>query len=120
MNGRMPMLSPALQTCLLLVCSNFFMTVAWYGHLKHLRGAPLWIAILLSWMIALAEYALQVPANRIGYGRFTLAQLKVLQEIITMSVFAGYAVLWAGEALRWNYVAAGVCLVGAALFIFRG
>jgi uncharacterized protein (DUF486 family) len=93
---------------------------AWYGHLKHLRTAPLVVAILVSWMIALAEYALQVPANRIGYGRFTLAQLKVLQEIITMSVFAAYAMLWAGEALHWNYVAAAACLVAAAIFMFRG
>ncbi len=116
----MPTLSPAVLTCLLLVCSNVFMTIAWYGHLKHLRAAPLVIAVLVSWFIALAEYALQVPANRIGYGRFTLAQLKVMQEIITMSVFAVYAVVWAGEALRWNYFAAGVCLVAAAVFMFRG
>jgi uncharacterized protein (DUF486 family) len=112
-------LSPAVQTILLLVASNVFMTVAWYGHLKHLRAAPLVVAVLVSWLIALAEYALQVPANRIGYGRFTLAQLKVMQEIITMTVFAGYALFWAGEALRWNYLAAGGCLAAAALFMFR-
>ncbi|HEY2387646.1 MAG TPA: DMT family protein [Candidatus Binatia bacterium] len=116
----MPSLSPAVQTILLLVCSNVFMTFAWYGHLKSLRGSPLVVAVLVSWLIALAEYAFQVPANRIGYGRFTLAQLKVLQEIITMSVFAGYAVLWAGEALRWNYLGAGLCLVAAAMLMFRG
>jgi uncharacterized protein len=116
----MPTLSPAVQTILLLICSNVFMTLAWYGHLKNLRGAPLVVAVLVSWLIALAEYAFQVPANRIGYGRFTLAQLKVLQEIITMSVFAGYAVLYAGEALRWNYLAACMCLVAAAMFMFRG
>ena len=75
---------------------------------------------MVSWFIALAEYALQVPANRIGYGCFTLAQLKVLQEIITMSVFAVYAITWARETLRWNYFAAGVCLVAAAVFMFRG
>ena len=114
------MLSPAVQTILLLIGSNVFMTVAWYGHLKSLRTAPLIVAVLVSWAIALAEYSLQVPANRIGYGRFSLAQLKVLQEIITMSVFAGYAVLWAGEALRWNYLAAAVCLAAAAVFMFRG
>ena len=112
-------LSPALQTILLLFASNIFMTVAWYGHLTHLRTAPLLIAISVSWTIALAEYALQVPANRIGYGVLSLAQLKVTQEIITMIVFAGYATLWAGEALRWNCAAAGVCLVAAAIFIFR-
>jgi uncharacterized protein (DUF486 family) len=115
----MPTLSPALQTGALLFASNVFMTLAWYGHLTHLRTAPLLVAILVSWMIALAEYALQVPANRIGYGVMTLAQLKVTQEIITMTVFAGYALLWAGEALRWNYAAAALCLVGAAVFIFR-
>lgn len=115
----MPMLPPALQTVLLLVASNVFMTLAWYGHLAHLRTAPLVVAILVSWGIALAEYALQVPANRIGYGVLSLAQLKVTQEIVTMTVFAGYAVGWAGEALRWNYLAAAACLVAAAIFIFR-
>ena len=113
-------LSPVVRTVVLLVASNVFMTVAWYGHLKHLRTAPLAVAILVSWVIALGEYTLQVPANRIGYGRLSLAQLKVMQEIITMAVFAGYAMFWAGETLRWNYLAAGVCLVAAALFMFRG
>lgn len=115
----MPTLSPALQTVVLLFASNVFMTIAWYGHLSSLRTAPLVVAILVSWLIALAEYALQVPANRIGYGVLSLAQLKVTQEIITMTVFAGYATVWAGEALRWNYAAAAVCLVAAAIFIFR-
>lgn len=115
----MPSLSPALQTVLLLFASNVFMTIAWYGHLTSLRTAPLLVAILVSWLIALAEYALQVPANRIGCGVLSLAQLKVTQEIITMTVFAGYATLWAGEALRWNYAAAAGCLVAAAIFIFR-
>jgi uncharacterized protein (DUF486 family) len=112
-------LSPAVQTVLLLFASNVFMTLAWYGHLTSLRSAPLVVAILVSWTIALAEYALQVPANRIGYAVFTLAQLKIIQEIITMMVFAGYATLWAGEMLRWNYAAAAVCLVAAVVFIFR-
>ncbi len=112
-------LSPTVQTCLLLFASNVFMTLAWYWHLSSLRSAPLVVAIGVSWMIALPEYALQVPANRIGYGVMTLAQLKVTQEIITMTVFAGYALLWAGEALRWNYAAAALCLVAAAVFIFR-
>lgn len=115
----MPTISPALQTVVLLIASNVFMTIAWYGHLSTLRTAPLAVAILVSWLIALAEYALQVPANRIGYGVLNLAQLKVTQEIITMTVFAGYATFWAGEALRWNYAAAAVCLVAAAIFIFR-
>ena len=115
----MPTLSPAIQTCALLFGSNIFMTIAWYGHLSRLRTAPVVVAILVSWGIALFEYALQVPANRIGYGVLSLAQLKITQEIITMTVFAGYAVLWAGQALRWNYAAAAVCLVAAAVFIFR-
>src|SRR4029079_6571026 len=104
------MLPPSLQTIGLLVASNVFMTIAWYGHLRHLRSAPLVTAILVSWLIALAEYALQATANRIGYGGFSLAQLKVIQEVVTMTVFAGYAVFWAGEALRWNYLAAAGCL----------
>ena len=108
-----------MTTVVLLVLSNVFMTIAWYGHLSSLRAAPLYVAILVSWGIALFEYALQVPANRIGYGVLTLAQLKIVQEIITMTVFAGYALLWAGEVLRWNYAAAAACLVGAAVFIFR-
>ena len=115
----MPTLSPALQTVLLLFASNIFMTLAWYWHLSSLREAPLVLAIVVSWSIAFFEYALQVPANRIGYGVLTLAQLKITQEIITMTVFAGYALLWAGEALRWNYAAAACCLVAAAVFIFR-
>jgi uncharacterized protein len=115
----MPTLSPALVTVALLFASNIFMTVAWYWHLSSLRAAPLVVAIVVSWGIALFEYALQVPANRIGYGVMTLAQLKITQEIITMTVFAAYATLWAGEALRWNYVAAACCLVAAAVFIFR-
>jgi len=115
----MPTISPAVQTCVLLFGSNIFMTIAWYGHLSRLRTAPVVVAILVSWGIALFEYALQVPANRIGYGVLSLAQLKITQEIITMTVFAGYAVLWAGQTLRWNYAAAAVCLVGAAVFIFR-
>jgi uncharacterized protein len=115
----MPSLSPVLFAVLLLFASNIFMTIAWYAHLSSLRTAPLVVAVLVSWLIALAEYALQVPANRIGYGVLSLAQLKITQEIITMTVFAGYATLWAGEALRWNYAAAAVCLVAAAIFIFR-
>jgi uncharacterized protein (DUF486 family) len=115
----MPIPSPAAQTILLLFASNVFMTLAWYWHLSSLRAAPLATAILVSWLIALPEYALQVPGNRIGYGTLSLAQLKVTQEIVTMTVFAGYATLWAGEALRWNYAAAAVCLIAAAVFIFR-
>jgi hypothetical protein len=115
----MPTFPPVLLTVLLLFASNVFMTLAWYWHLSSLRSAPLIVAILVSWLIALAEYALQVPANRIGYGVLTLARLRVTQEIVTMTVFAGCATPWAGKALRWNYAAAAVCLVAAAIFIFR-
>ena len=104
---------------LLLMASNVFMTFAWYAHLKNLSASPWYVAALASWGIALFEYLVQVPANRIGYRVLSLAQLKVTQEIITMTVFAGYATLVAGEVLRWNYAAAAVCLVAAAVFIFR-
>ncbi len=110
---------PAAQTILFLFASNVFITLAWYWHLSSLRSASLVTAILVSWLIALPEYALQVPGNRIGYGTLSLPQLKVAQEIVTMTVFAGYATLVAGEVLRWNYLAAAACLVAAAIFIFR-
>jgi uncharacterized protein (DUF486 family) len=113
---RMPVWS---QTVLLLVGSNIFMTFAWYAHLKNLSGKPWWVAVLASWSIALFEYMLQVPANRIGYRRFNLAQLKILQEVITLSVFAPFAVIYMGQTLRWNYLAAFVCLLGAVYFAFR-
>lgn len=108
------------RTTLLLLCSNVFMTFAWYGHLRHLSTRPWWIAALVSWAIALAEYLLQVPANRIGYGMLTLAQLKILQEVITLAVFVPFAVLYMGAELRLNYLYAALCLVGAVYFIFRG
>jgi hypothetical protein len=108
-----------MTTVLLLVASNTFMTVAWYGHLKY-RSAPLYIAILASWLIALGEYCLQVPANRIGYGRFTGYQLKILQEAITLVVFVVFAYFYLDEPLRWKYVAAFVCLFGAVGFAFLG
>lgn len=108
-----------LNTCALLLLSNIFMTFAWYGHLKTLGNKPLWIAILVSWGIAFFEYCLQVPANRMGYGVMSLAQLKVVQEIITMVVFAFFAVLYMKTPLTTNFLWAGLCLVGAAFFIFR-
>lgn len=108
-----------MKTILLLLGSNIFMTFAWYGHLKNLQHKPLIIAILVSWGIAFFEYALQVPANRIGYQTFTLGQLKIIQEIITMVVFAGFAFWYMNKPLTWNYFYAGLCLVGAAFFIFR-
>jgi hypothetical protein len=105
-------------TVVLLVLSNVFMTFAWYGHLKHLRASPWYVAALAAWGIALAEYLLQVPANRIGYGRFSLGQLKILQEAITLAVFVPFAVLYMGEGLKLNYLWAGLCLLGAVYFIF--
>ena len=104
---------------LLLVVSNIFMTFAWYGHLKHLRDSPLWIAILVSWGIAFFEYTLMVPANRMGFGRYTLPQLKVVQEVVTLTVFAGFAVWYMKEKLTLNHVWAACCLVGAVFFTFR-
>jgi len=108
-----------LQTVLLLAMSNLFMTVAWYAHLKHLNDKPWWIAALASWGVALFEYLLQVPANRIGYQTLTLPQLKILQEAITLVVFAPFAVLYMKEPLSWNYLWAGFCLMGAVYFIFK-
>ena len=110
-------LSPWLLTPLLLVASNVVMTYAWYGHLKH-PSWPMWLAIVISWGIAFFEYCLAVPANRIGYGTFTGQQLKVLQEVITLAVFAVFSVAFLGETLRWNFLAAGACLVAAVVFIF--
>lgn len=106
------------STVLLLVCSNVFMTFAWYGHLKHLKSAPLWLAILASWSIALLEYSLMVPANRMGSQIFSLAQLKILQEVITLAVFIPFVVLYMKEPFKFNYVYAGCCLLGAVYFMF--
>ncbi len=107
------------QTVVLLVMSNLFMTIAWYAHLKHLNDKPWWIAALLSWGVALFEYLLMVPANRIGYVHLTLPQLKILQEVITLAVFVPFAVFYMKEPMTWNYLWAGLCLVGAVYFIFR-
>jgi uncharacterized protein (DUF486 family) len=106
-------------TIVLLLASNVFMTAAWYGHLRF-RDKPLLSVILVSWGIAFFEYCLQVPANRLGYGRFTAYQLKILQECITLGVFVGFAALYLGESVRWNHVAAFVCLLGAVGFTFWG
>jgi hypothetical protein len=108
------------QTAGLLVLSNIFMTLAWYAHLRDLREKPWIVAALVSWGIALAEYLLQVPANRIGYaGGLSLAQLKIMQEVITLVVFVPFAMFYMGEGLKWDYLWAGLCLVGAVYFIFR-
>jgi uncharacterized protein (DUF486 family) len=104
---------------LLLVCSNVFMTFAWYAHLRDLAHRPWWIAALVSWGIALFEYLLQVPANRIGYTALSLAQLKILQEVVTLAVFVPFAVLYMREPIKLDYVWAALCLMGAVYFIFR-
>jgi uncharacterized protein (DUF486 family) len=117
----MPFALPvALRAALLLVLSNVFMTYAWYGHLKTLAHRPWYVAALLSWGIALFEYLLQVPANRIGATALSLGQLKVLQEVITLAVFVPFAALYLRERLTLDYLWAGLCLVGAAFFMFRG
>lgn len=110
-------MSPWIVTPLLLVASNILMTFAWYGHLKA-PSWPMWVAVLVSWGIAFLEYCLAVPANRIGYGTFSAQQLKVMQEVITLAVFAVFSVAFLGETLRWNFIAAGACLVAAVVFIF--
>jgi len=112
-------LSPIATTILLLVASNLFMTFAWYGHLKHLASSPWYIAAIASWGIALFEYLLQVPGNRIGYTQLTLAQLKVMQEVITLAVFVPFALWYMREPLKWDYLWAALCLIGAVYFIFR-
>lgn len=107
-----------MTTVLLLIASNVFMTIAWYGHLKF-RDEALWKVVLVSWGIAFFEYCLQVPANRWGYGQFTAPQLKVIQEVITLVVFAAFSVWYLGDAIRWNHFAAFGCLVAAVWFTFR-
>jgi uncharacterized protein len=111
---------PIAVTALMLTASNVFMTFAWYGHLKNLNSKPWWIAALVSWGIALFEYLIQVPANRIGFEQMNLAQLKILQEVITLAVFVPFAIFYMGQELRLNYLYAAVCLMGAVYFIFRG
>jgi uncharacterized protein len=106
-------------TVVLLLISNTFMTFAWYGHLRH-RSAPLIEAIVVSWLIAFGEYCFQVPANRIGYGRFSGYQLKIIQECVTVVVFVAFAYFYLGEPLRWRYAGSLLCIVGAVVFAFWG
>lgn len=106
-------------TALMLAVSNLFMTFAWYGHLRNLQSKPWIVAALISWGIALFEYLLQVPANRIGFTVMSLGQLKIMQEVITLTVFVPFAVLYMDQKLTLNYLYAGLCLVGAVYFIFR-
>jgi hypothetical protein len=113
-------LPPAASAIVLLTLSNVFMTFAWYAHLKNLSGKPWLIAALISWGIALFEYLLQVPGNRIGYQTLTLPQLKILQEIITLTVFVPFAILYMRTPIKLDYLWAGLCMVAAAWFMFRG
>lgn len=108
-----------IQTTGLLILSNVFMTFAWYGHLKNLNSKAWYIAAFVSWGIALFEYLLQVPANRIGYTHYSLAQLKILQEILTLLVFVPFSMIYMNQPFKLDYVWAGLCLVGAVYFIFR-
>jgi len=107
-----------MQTILLLTISNIFMTIAWYGHLKY-KDSPLWIVILASWGIAFVEYCFQVPANRIGHYQFTAAQLKTIQEVITLVVFCVFSVVYLKEELKWNYIAGFAMMIGAVFVIFK-
>ena len=104
----------------LLVVSNLFMSYAWYGHLRTMGGAPLWKAILVSWFIALFEYSVMIPANRIGAKTMSLEQLKITQEVISLAIFVPFSLLVMKQPVSWNYAAAGVCILGAVFFIFRG
>ena len=110
---------PALTSAILLTVSNVFMTFAWYGHLKHLQAKPWWIAALVAWGIALFEYLLQVPANRIGHTVLTLPQLKIMQEVIALSVFVPFMLLYMRQPLKLDYLWASLCMLGAVYFMFR-
>ncbi len=112
-------MSVIIQTTVLLMLSNVFMTFAWYAHLRNFHNKAWYVAALVSWSIALIEYLLQVPANRIGYTALSLPQLKILQEVITLSVFVPFAVFYMNQPIRLNYLWAGICLMGAVYFIFR-
>jgi uncharacterized protein len=121
MSSFFPVLPPAGWTVLLLVGSNVFMTFAWYGHLKNLAGSPWYVAAVVSWGIALLEYLLQVPANRIGFqvARLEVGELKIMQEVITLAVFVPFSVFFLKQPLRLDYLWAALCMLGAVYFIFR-
>lgn len=111
--------NPVMTSIFLLMCSNVFMTFAWYAHLKELNNKPWLIAALISWGIALFEYLLQVPANRIGYTVLSVGQLKIMQEVITLAVFVPFSVMYLKEPLKLDYLWAGICMVAAVYFMFR-
>jgi uncharacterized protein (DUF486 family) len=112
-------MSPALRAILLLIASNVFMTFAWYGHLRHMHDKKWYLAAVVSWSIALFEYLLQVPANRIGFQTMSVAQLKIVQEVITLSVFIPFCLFFMKEKWNWNFLWAGLCMVAAVFFMFR-
>ena len=112
-------MNPVLTSMLLLMCSNVFMTFAWYGHLKDMSSKPWIIAAIVSWGIALFEYMLQVPANRIGHTALSVGQLKIMQEVIALAVFVPFSVLYLKEDIKWDYLWAALCMLGAVFFIFR-
>jgi uncharacterized protein (DUF486 family) len=112
-------MSVIVRTVLLLTLSNVFMTFAWYAHLKNLHNKPWIVAALISWGVALFEYLIQVPANRIGYTQLELGQLKILQEVITLAVFVPFALLYMKQPLRWNFLWAALCMCGAVYFMFK-
>ena len=112
-------MNPVLTSMLLLMCSNVFMTFAWYGHLKDMSSKPWIVAAIVSWGIALFEYMLQVPANRIGHTALSVGQLKIMQEVIALAVFVPFSVLYLKEAIKWDYLWAALCMLGAVFFIFR-
>ncbi len=116
--GKRPVFTRIMRTILLLLASNVFMTIAWYGHLKY-KQAPLFLVIVASWLIAFLEYCFQVPANRIGHGEFSAAQLKTIQEVITLLVFSVFSVVYLRESLRWNHAVGFLLIVAAVLFIFK-
>lgn len=107
-----------MKTVLLLTISNIFMTIAWYGHLKY-KSSPLFRVIVISWLIAFVEYCFQVPANRIGHFHYSAAQLKVIQEVITLVVFCVFSIVYLKEGLRWNYLVGFLCIIGAVFFVFK-
>ena len=119
MFGWLTTFPPGIQTVALLCASNLFMTFAWYGHLKNMQSKPWFIAAIVSWGIALFEYLLQVPANRIGFTVFSLAQLKIIQEVITLLIFIPFVVIYMKQPLKLDYLWAGLCMLGAVYFIFR-
>ena len=104
---------------LLLIISNIFMTYAWYGHLKTMKDSPIWIVILASWGIAFFEYMFQVPANRLGFEHYSLPQLKIIQEVVTILVFIVFSTFYMNQAFKWDYLWAGLCMVGAVYFVFK-